>query len=57
MYTVRLQGWLYVLHCFQKKSTKGIETPKADIELLKSRMKLAEADHATWLKQSKGAVK
>ena len=31
VYTVRLRGWIYVLHCFQKKSTKGIETPKADI--------------------------
>jgi phage-related protein len=48
-----LADWIYVLHCFQKKSKKGIETPKADIELITSRLKLAEADHATWLAQLK----
>ena len=28
VYTVQLVGWIYVLHCFQKKSTKGIATPR-----------------------------
>ena len=53
VYTVKLADWIYVLHCFQKKSKKGIETPQADIELITSRLKLAEADHATWLAQLK----
>ena len=57
VYTVRLANWIYVLHCFQKKSTKGIETPKADIDLIKSRLKDAEADHADWSKQAKGVRK
>ena len=57
VYTVRLSGWIYVLHCFQKKSTKGIETPKADIDLIKSRLKDAEADHAAWMKHTKGVMK
>jgi len=57
VYTVRLAHWIYVLHCFQKKSTKGIETPKADIDLIKSRLKDAEADHAAWSKQAKGVRK
>jgi len=33
-----------VLHTFQKKSKKGIATPKHDVELVKSRLKLAEED-------------
>lgn len=53
VYTVKLADWIYVLHCFQKKSKKGIETPKADLELITSRLKLAEADHATWSAQLK----
>lgn len=57
VYTVRLAGRVYVLHCFQKKSPKGIETPKVDIDLTKSRLKDAEAEHAIWLKQAKGARK
>lgn len=54
VYTVRLAHWVYVLHCFQKKSTKGIETPKPDLDLIKSRLKDAEMDHAAWSRQTKG---
>ncbi|MCY1419222.1 hypothetical protein D3C76_699540 [compost metagenome] len=43
VYTVKFEAAVYVLHCFQKKSTKGIETPQHDIELIKSRLKDAEA--------------
>lgn len=42
VYTVRFAKVVYVLHCFQKKSTSGIKTPKQDVELIKSR--LAEAE-------------
>ena len=41
-YTVRFNKAIYVLHCFQKKSTRGIETSQQDIELIKSRLKTAE---------------
>lgn len=47
VYTVELEGCLYVLHCFQKKSKKGAETPKADLELIETRLKWARALHAT----------
>jgi phage-related protein len=33
VYTVRFQDAIYVLHVFQKKSTKGIATPAREIEL------------------------
>lgn len=45
VYTVRLAGAVYVLHAFQKKSKKGIATPKADIDLVKARLRRAEEDH------------
>jgi phage-related protein len=54
VYTVRLAGRVYVLHAFQKKSKIGIETPKAEINLIKSRLKRAEEEHAAWLKRRKG---
>jgi mannose-1-phosphate guanylyltransferase len=34
---------VYVLHCFQKKSTKGIETPKHEMDLIRERFKAAQA--------------
>lgn len=45
VYTVRFQGAVYVLHVFQKKSTKGIATPVREIELIKQRLAEAERDH------------
>ena len=34
---VQLGKKIYVLHAFQKKSKKGIETPKHDVDLIKQR--------------------
>jgi len=45
VYTVRFIGMIYVLHAFQKKSKKGIATPKHEIELIKARLKTAEAHY------------
>ena len=42
VYAVRFKGVLYVLHAFQKKAKKGIATPKQEIDVIKSRLKLAE---------------
>lgn len=44
-YTVRLAGAIYVLHAFQKKSKQGIKTPQSDIDLVRRRLRDAEADH------------
>ncbi|RWA36904.1 type II toxin-antitoxin system RelE/ParE family toxin [Xylella fastidiosa] len=40
---MRFGNTVYVLHCFQKKSTHGIATPKPDIDLIRDRLKVAEA--------------
>ncbi len=45
VYTVRFRGAIYVLHVFQKKSTKGIATPPREIELIKRRLAEAEQDY------------
>lgn len=42
VYTVKVGNAIYVLHCFQKKSTHGIETPKPDMDLIRERLKAAE---------------
>ena len=39
VYTVKFKDVVYVLHCFQKKSKKGMATPNQDIELIKRRLK------------------
>lgn len=41
VHTVRLRHAVYVLHCFQKKSTCGIKTSEQDIQLIKARLKMA----------------
>lgn len=43
VYTVRYATAVYVLHCFQKKSTSGIATPKPDMELIRARLKAVAA--------------
>lgn len=43
VYTVKFGDAVYVLHCFQKKSSHGIGTPKPDIDLIRERLRAAEA--------------
>lgn len=45
MYTVRFREFVYVLHCFQKKSTRGIQTPRKELDLVKRRLKVATDDY------------
>jgi phage-related protein len=45
VYTVKFAGALYVLHVFQKKSKRGIQTPATEIELIRRRLSAAEAHY------------
>lgn len=45
VYTVRFHDAIYVLHAFQKKSTRGISTPAREIELVRRRLIEAERDY------------
>ena len=38
VYTVRYANAVYVLHAFQKKSKRGIATPKAELDLVDRRL-------------------
>lgn len=42
VYTVKFEDAVYVLHAFQKKSTKGIATPQREIDLIRHRLADAE---------------
>jgi len=53
VYTIRFREAVYVLHAFKKKSKRSIKTPQTDIELIKRRLRDAEADHALRFTESK----
>ncbi len=53
VYTVKFAGAIYVVHAFQKKSRRGSETPKPDMDLIKQRLKRAEEQHAENTKTGK----
>jgi phage-related protein len=52
---VRFSGLVYVLHAFQKKSKKGIATPKLDTDLIKRWLRVAEEDYK--MRQKAGGLK
>jgi phage-related protein len=45
VYVVRFAEAIYVLHAFQKKSKRGIATPKREIDLVHRRLAEAERLH------------
>jgi phage-related protein len=42
VYTIKLADDIYVLHVFQKKSKRGIEMPKQEVNLIRERLKRAK---------------
>jgi phage-related protein len=53
VYTVRFGEIVYVLHAFRKKSRRGAQTPKRDIDLIKKRLQDARCDYEA-RKEAKG---
>jgi phage-related protein len=53
VYTVRFAKAVYVLHAFQKKSKRGIATPKAELDLIDRRFKQAREDYEQWPKRER----
>ena len=53
VYTVRFANAVYVLHAFQKKSKRGIATPKAELGLIEQRLKRAREDYEQWSKSER----
>jgi phage-related protein len=54
VYTTKFIGVIYVLHAFKKKAKKGTATPQHDIELIRRRLKLAEADYRLRMEKDNG---
>ena len=48
VYTVRFAEAVYVLHAFQKKSRRGIATPKGELDLIATRLERAKEDYEQW---------
>ena len=48
VYTVRFAEVVYVLHTFQKKSKRGVKTPKRDLDRIRVRLQRAEQDYQQW---------
>jgi phage-related protein len=48
VYTVRFAKAVYVLHAFQKKSKRGIATPRAEMDMIERRLKRAQEDYQRW---------
>jgi phage-related protein len=56
VYTVRFATAVYVLHAFQKKSKRGIATPKAELDLIAQRLKRAKEDYEQWSGNAKKSL-
>jgi len=50
VYTIEFAEAIYVLHCFQKKSKRGGETPKLDRDMIERRLSAAYGEHEQWQK-------
>jgi phage-related protein len=54
VYTVKIGSVVYALHTFQKKSTRGIATPEAEIALIRQRLKEAYLHYETEMTNEAG---
>ena len=55
VYIAKLEDYIYVLHCFEKKSKRGIATPKLDQDMIRSRLKAAVKHNAEYVKKRDAA--
>jgi len=55
VYTVRLRTGIYVLHCWQKKSVRGIKTLSQDIDRIRARLRVAEEQNAQRVREQASA--
>jgi phage-related protein len=45
VFTIKLDPFIYVLHCFEKKAKAGIATPKRELDLIRRRLKEAKEEY------------
>ena len=53
VYTIRFAKAVYVLHAFQKKSKRGVATPKAELDMVNQRLRRAREDYEHWTTSEK----
>ena len=56
VYTAKFANAVFVLHCFQKKSKRGIATSQSDIDLIAARLKEAARFYQQWQEQQDEAI-
>lgn len=55
VYAVKVGESIYVLHAFQKKSKRGVKTPKKEVDLIKRRLRRAkEMERMERMEKEKG---
>ena len=54
VYTVRFADAVYVLHAFQKRSKRGIKTPKREMDVVRSRLRMAQESRQTEADRKEG---
>jgi phage-related protein len=54
VYTVRFADAVYALHVFQKKSRRGVATPKREIERIRGRLRQAQEHYETLRRHQRG---
>lgn len=57
VYTVRFAKAVYVLHAFQKKSRRGIATPRNELNLVHQRLRRASEDYKEWSRSAQARSK
>ena len=55
VYTICFANVVYVLHAFQKKSKRGLATPKTELDLIDGRLRRAREDYEQWSRSEKAA--
>jgi phage-related protein len=53
IYTVKLDPFVYVLHCFEKKAKSGIATPKLELDVIRRRLKEAREEYREYQRNQK----
>jgi phage-related protein len=53
VYTVKLDPFVYVLHCFEKKAKSGIATPKLQLDVIRRRLKEAKEEYREYQRNEK----
>jgi phage-related protein len=45
VFTVKMEPFVFVLHCFEKKSKRGVATPKRELDVIRKRLKEAKEEY------------